>query len=172
MNEAIDNAGGTYSAGFSMPKLIVDTREKLPLEFQHLETVPGTLTTGDYSIAGFTHRFGAERKTMADVVASLTTRREAFFKELERGRGMDFFRLLVIGTPKELREVLERRRASLESIVGSLCYINANIVPVVTAPSPYKAAQLVERWACYFYAGAARPFGKFQIPAWCRDGVI
>lgn len=165
-------SAATGSAGFALPRLIVDTREKLPLEFQHLEAVGGTLTTGDYSLDGFVNRFAVERKSGADVVASLTTRREAFFKELLRGRGMDFFRLLVIGTPKELREVLGHRRVSLESIVGSLCYINANIVPVVMAPSPYRAAQLVERWACYFYAGVSRPFGKFQIPAWCRDGVI
>lgn len=30
----------------------------------------------------------------------------------------------------------------------------------------------VERWACYFYAGAAKPWGKVAIPAWCREGVL
>lgn len=41
-----------------------------------------------------------------------------------------------------------------------------------TPPAPAKAAQMVERWACYFYAGAAKPWGKVAIPAWCREGVL
>lgn len=41
-----------------------------------------------------------------------------------------------------------------------------------TPPAPAKAAQMVERWACYFYAGAAKPWGKVAIPAWCRENVI
>lgn len=42
-----------------------------------------------------------------------------------------------------------------------------------TPPAPAKAAQMVERLAVYFWAGAARPFiGKVDVPAWCREGVL
>lgn len=156
-----------------LPRLIVDTREQMPLRFEHLEAVRGTLTTGDYSIEGMQYLFGAERKSTPDLVNSLTTRREPFFRELERGRGMAFFRLLIIGTPLELTAHLNRRGVTAESIAGSLAAINARLVPVVWVPTPEMAARLVERWAVYFWAGAARPFiGKVDVPAWCREGVL
>lgn len=162
----------SYPAALPPPSIIIDTREKTPLEFQHLNAVRGTLTTGDYSIKGFTNSFMVERKSMADLVGSLTQGRERFFRELERMRGAKFARLLIIGTKGEFDEVMRYRRVNEESIIGSLAWVEANVAPVARAASTYKAAQMVERWACYFYAGAARPFGKFQIPAWCRDGVI
>lgn len=157
----------------TLPRLIVDTREQTPLTFLHLEAVRGTLATGDYSIEGMQSLFGAERKSTPDLVSSLTTRREPFFRELERGRGMAFFRLLIIGTPLELTAHLNRRGVTAESIAGSLAAINARLVPVVWVPTPEMAARLVERWAVYFWAGAARPFiGKVDVPAWCREGVL
>lgn len=168
----VNTSEANYPTSLPLPALIVDTREKTPLEFQHLEVEHGTLTTGDYSIKGFTNSFMVERKSMADLVGSLTQGRERFFRELERMRGAKFARLLIIGTKGEFDEVMRFRRVNEESIVGSLAWINANLVPVARAASTYKAAQMVERWACYFYAGAARPFGRVSIPAWCREGVI
>ena len=44
--------------------IVIDRREQSPLEaFQRLQTVPRTLTTGDYSVAGLEHLFSVERKT-------------------------------------------------------------------------------------------------------------
>jgi hypothetical protein len=34
------------------PVVVIDTREQEALPFTRLKTVPGTLTTGDYSVAG------------------------------------------------------------------------------------------------------------------------
>lgn len=82
-------------------------------------------------------------------------------------------RLLIVGKPVDLANVLHRRNVTAESIAGSLAAINARFVPVVWAATPAKAAQMVERLAVYFWAGAARPFiGKVDVPAWCREGVL
>lgn len=155
-----------------LPRLIIDTREQLPLSFPHLEAVQGTLTTGDYSIEGLQSLFAVERKSVPDLVGSLTQGRERFFRELERLRGMQFARLLVIGRPVDLSAHLNRRAVKLDSILGSLAAIDSRLVPVVWAATPEKAAAMVERWACYFYAGAARPFCRVQVPAWARVDSI
>lgn len=142
-----------------LPRLIVDTREQMPLRFEHLEAVRGTLATGDYSIAGMEGAFMVER--------------ERFFRELARMRAAQCARLLIVGGEVELANVLHRRKVTAESIAGSLAAINARFVPVVWAATPAKAAQMVERLAVYFWAGAARPFiGKVDVPAWCREGVL
>ena len=39
------------------PVIVVDTREQAPLKFERLESVAGTLYSGDYSIAGLEASF-------------------------------------------------------------------------------------------------------------------
>jgi len=56
------------------PVIVVDTREQTPLPFLNLETVAGTLMSGDYSIAGFEPDFAIERKTPADLCPSVSGR--------------------------------------------------------------------------------------------------
>lgn len=160
------------AADLPLPQIIADTREKDPLAFTHLETVRGTLHTGDYSIQGLTSRFAVERKSVADLVSSLTRARRRFIRELERMRGMDFARLLIVGRPCDLAAHLARRAVAAASILGSLEAVNTRLVPVVWEPTPERAALAVERWACYFYAGAAKAWGTVRIPAWCRENAI
>lgn len=156
-----------------LPRLIVDTREQMPLRFEHLEAVRGTLATGDYSIAGMEGAFMVERKSVQDLVGSLTAERERFFRELARIRAAQCARLLIVGGEVELANVLHHRKVNVDSIAGSLAAINARLVPVVWVPTPEMAARLVERWAVYFWAGAARPFiGRVEVPAWAREGVL
>lgn len=158
-------------AAAPLPRLVVDTREQSPLSFPHMDSIRATLGTGDYSIDGLTHRFAVERKSLPDLVSSLTRARDRFMRELERLRGMDFARLLVIGSPLELHACLARRAVSAASILGSLEAVNTRHVPVVWASTAERAALLVERWACYFYAGAAKPWLRLSIPAWCRETI-
>lgn len=156
-----------------LPRLIVDTREQTPLTFPHLEAVRGTLATGDYSIAGMEGAFMVERKSVQDLVGSLTQGRERFFRELARMRAAQCARLLIVGQAVDMAAHLNRRSVNAESIAGSLAAINSRFVPVVWAATPAKAAQMVERLAVYFWAGAARPFiGRVEVPAWAREGVL
>lgn len=154
------------------PVLVVDTREQRPLEFVHLQAVRGTLQTGDYGLQSVP-AYSIERKSVPDMVSSLTGERERFWRELERLKaiqGSGFARLLIVGTRRELAEVLARRAVKVEQILGSLAAIDARYVPVVWADTPERAAAMVEGWAWYFWTGAARPFlGHVKVPDYARE---
>src|SRR6478752_8650758 len=89
------------------PVIIVDTREQTPLSFARLESVRGTLRTGDYSVKGLEDLFSVERKTVADLVGCcMADNRERFERELHRLRGYRFKRLLVVGSEAETWQVI------------------------------------------------------------------
>lgn len=153
----------------SEPVVMVDTREQVPLEFVHLKAERGTLRTGDYSAAGFVSKVAIERKSVPDLVNSLTAARDRFWHELERLRGFAFARLLVVGTLDELAVTLRRRAVSVESVLGSLAAIDARYVPVVFAATPQDAAAIVEGWLWYFWTHEAAPFcGAVKVPEYAR----
>ena len=132
-------------------KIIIDTREQTPLKFTHFEAERGTLQSGDYSIAGLTHRFAIERKSIDDLTQSITTGRERFERELHRLRGFDFARLLIIGTETEIRQHRYRRRVQPKSVLHSLYAFEVRYqIPVIWAGTAANAAALIERWAFWF----------------------
>ena len=99
----------------SSPIIITDTRENPPLKFTNLQSSSGTLYSGD----GMEEVFVIERKTISDLVGSLTSGRDRFMNELHRLRGYRFRRLLIVGSRYEIeaeqnkapgRPVLSRRR--------------------------------------------------------------
>lgn len=103
--KTIPSASRVAGGGYPTPVLVTDTREKRPLCFTHLPSVSETLQTGDYSIKGFERDFSVERKSIPDLINSLTRERERFTKELHRLTGINsrgFGRLLIVGTKKEL----------------------------------------------------------------------
>lgn len=134
---------------YSQPTIVVDTREQTPLPIAG-PTVRGTLTSGDYSFIGGEHHFSIERKSLADIVQSLTTERDRFIRELERLRGYRFARLLIVGEPADLAAGRYRPQAKPSAMVNSLHSIEARFLPVVWAPTPQAAAELVSRWAFWF----------------------
>lgn len=82
--------------------VLVDTREQLPYAFASIKadanegggpitvrTRPETLWAGDYSIDGYARMVVVERKTAADLAATLTAGRRRFNAEMERLREYD-----------------------------------------------------------------------------------
>jgi len=132
------------------PRILIDTREQDPLPITRYPTARGTLTTGDYSFAGGEHLFTVERKSIPDLVRSLTLERERFTRELERMRGYRFARLLVIGAPDQIEQGRYRSRTPPKSILHSLYSVEVKYIPVVWSPTPQEAAELVERWSFWF----------------------
>ena len=65
--------------------IIIDTREQTPWSFDPgaVDAEIGTLSTGDYALAGDT-RFGIERKSMDDFLGTISTGWERFCRELDR----------------------------------------------------------------------------------------
>lgn len=149
----------------TLPLLIVDTREQTPLPFANLQAERGTLTSGDYSVKGLEGRFAVERKTVADIIGSLTGERERFERECHRLRGYDFARLLIVGQPGDIALHLGRRKTSAKAIQGSLGTLEARYrLPVVWEPTPEAAALRVEKWAWWYYREALLPFRRLTTP--------
>ncbi len=151
-----------------MPRLIVDTREQRPLVFRHLEAVPGTLQSGDYSIAGLEDEFAVERKSIPDLVGSVTRDRDRFTRELHRLRGFRWKYLLAVGTEMELSRLAAQGRANPAQVKHSILAFSARYnLPVVWVDNPEAAAHVVESWAYMAYREAKRQAGlKLAIPQW------
>ena len=172
----IPSASHKAGGGSHLPVLVTDTREQRPLVFEHLDSIPETLQTGDYSIKGFIDTFSVERKSIPDLLNSITHERQRFEKELHRLIGIGargFARLLIVGTKNELMEALSHRKITQNTVIGSLCSIDSDGVPVVWRPTPEKAAEWVESCAVYFYNRKLKQLGQaYQTPAWARAAAM
>lgn len=106
-------------------KIIRDTREQAPFPFggYACEVQPGTLTTGDYSLAGLEDRCAVERKSLDDLLGCLTGEgRERFERELARARGLDAFAVVVEASFQDIAEGRYRSKmkphAALQSVLA------------------------------------------------------
>ena len=86
--------------------ILVDSREQRPFNFEHerydVQIQPGTLTVGDYSLAGLQDKVAVERKSLPDLVQCLGRERERFERELLRGAALDAFAVVVEGSWSDL----------------------------------------------------------------------
>ena len=133
------------------PTIIIDTREQTPLPFANLPTERRTLATGDYSVLGFERDFSVERKSVTDLVQSITRERDRFSRELQRMRAFDFRRLLIVGSLADIEAHRYRSQANPKAIIASLTAFEVRYsLPVCFRETPEAAAVQVERWATYF----------------------
>jgi ERCC4-type nuclease len=106
-------------------RVVIDTREQVPFTFggYACEVQAGTLTTGDYSLAGLEYRVAVERKSLDDLMGCLVgDGRERFERELARARGLDAFCVVVEASFQDMAEGRYRSRmkphAALQSILA------------------------------------------------------
>jgi DNA excision repair protein ERCC-4 len=134
------------------PVIVIDRREQLPLTFGRLQSVPGTLMTGDYSVRGLEELFAVERKSIADTVAGcIGENRERFARELHRLRGYRFKRLLIVGTEAQILAGQYHSSINPKAVLATLSAFEIRYeVPVVFRETPELAAAQVERWAYWF----------------------
>lgn len=134
------------------PTIIVDTREQDPLVFHRLESVRGTLQSGDYSVQGLTDLFAVERKSINDLVSCcIGDNRDRFERELHRLRGFRFTRLLVVGTVDQITQHTYRSQVKPASVLNSLAAWEVRYsIPVVFRRTAESAAEQVETWAWWF----------------------
>src|SRR6516225_4829358 len=73
------------------PVIVVDSREQEPLTFTRLQSVRGTLYSGDYSVRGLEDKFAVERKNLDDIAnCCVSGNRDRFEHELHRLRSYRF----------------------------------------------------------------------------------
>ena len=83
-----------------LPKIIIDSREKTPFKFSDkVTTEVRKLDTGDYSLEGYETRLCIERKSIPDLISSLSQSR--FVNELERMASFETAMIVVEGSLQE-----------------------------------------------------------------------
>lgn len=105
------------------PYVLIDTREQRPLRFApELEVDCGTasLPAGDYSVRGFTHLIALERKSIADLVQTLSHGRERFENELDLLAAYRWKAILIEGDQVDIEGHAYRSNMLPKSVLGSL----------------------------------------------------
>ncbi|MGO9118504.1 MAG: ERCC4 domain-containing protein [Desulfomonilaceae bacterium] len=127
--------------------LIQDSREQLGYAdlFEH-PSVTGALESGDYSVLGLEHLIGVERKSLPDLLGSLTNGRQRFEAELKRARSLHKFYILVECSPSDLLvpDFGKMSRAHPNSIWGTLCAWSSRYHPFLFGGARRESAKLCE----------------------------
>lgn len=129
------------------PVILVDSREQAPFAFSEaVDTQRVTLDAGDYSVIGLTATVAIERKSLDDLVGSITAGRERFWDCCSRLSRLDF---AVIVVEAALSDVIAGRYVSKtrpQSVVGSMLAVHVDFgVPTIWAGSRSNAANIAER---------------------------
>lgn len=133
------------------PYVLIDTREQRPLRFKpELEVDCGTATlpAGDYSVRGFTALIALERKSVPDLIGTLTKGRERLEVELDKLEQYRWKAILVEGRRGDVEAGIYRSLATPQSIIGSLRAIWMRWgVPTFWCDSPEGCAREVAWYA-------------------------
>ena len=99
-------------------KVVIDTREQLPYEFE--DSITRTLQTGDYSLFGYEDQITVERKTKADAYGTIGKGRTRFIKELERLSEIDYSAIIVEASLSNFVEPPQFSRLNPKSAINRL----------------------------------------------------
>jgi len=105
------------------PYILIDTREQRALRFPPdlgVDCGVATLPAGDYSVRGYTHVIAIERKSVSDLISTLTKGRERFENELDLLAEYRWKAILIEGRRGDVEAGIYRSLATPQSIIGSL----------------------------------------------------
>jgi len=127
--------------------LVQDSREQHgwgPL-FETPHVVQG-LSVADYSVLGLEDLIGIERKSLPDLLNSLTNDRSRFESELKRARSLHKFYVLIESSPSALLvdDFGKLSRAHPRSIWGTICAWGNRFGPFLFGQDRTTAAKLAE----------------------------
>jgi ERCC4-type nuclease len=126
--------------------IVIDTREQTPLRFSDDVSVEVKgLNVGDYSAKGLERHVVVERKSLPDLVASLTTERERFEREVFFMRSIPYRCLVVEAGFLEAMQGRWRARATPKAVIASLAsWSGKYCLPVMFCGDPAGTAVYVE----------------------------
>lgn len=125
--------------------IIRDTREQKPLVFPNAKVKDAKLQTGDYSLEYFEDRITIERKSLSDLLQSLSGERKRFMAEVQRMKAYEYSAVVVEASLTDIYRGVWRNAISIESVVGSLQALSAKYgVHVILACDRAIAALMVE----------------------------
>ena len=124
---------------------IIDSREQLPLDLSPLQTVSGTLATGDYSVQGLENIVAVERKSLPDLLTCIGTCRERFDREVMRLLAYPTRAIVVEATWPDLERGEWQSKVTPAAAVGSVLGWIASGVPIIMAGDHARAGRYVSR---------------------------
>ncbi len=124
---------------------ITDSREQLPLNLDPLQSVVGTLATGDYSLAGLQNHVAIERKSLPDLIGCIGTGRERFERELHRLRAYPSRAVVVEASWAEMEAGEWRSKVTPRAAVGSVLAWMSDGVPFLFCGDHEAAGRAVAR---------------------------
>lgn len=138
-------------------QIIRDTREKDGYLFDartysDIEVVTGTLTTGDYSVKGLENMVACERKSVSDLIHSISNERARFEKELHRSRSLEAFCVVIEGTWHQVASGQYRSRMTPTAASQTLLAFTA-------------------RYRCNFLFSGGRQAGEYMVAHFLRHYV-
>jgi ERCC4-type nuclease len=138
------------------PYVIIDTREQRALRFPPdlgVDCGVATLSAGDYSVRGFTAHIALERKSVSDLVQTLSHGRERFENELELLTQFRWRAILVEGRRGDVEAGIYRSLMTPQSVIGSVRAIWMRYqVPTFWLESPEGCAREVAWYARRLHA--------------------
>jgi ERCC4-type nuclease len=150
------------------PTILIDTREQTPLKFDLFPSEGATLPTGDYSVKGLEDTVMIERKSVSDLIGSLTSGRERFQREVQRMLAYRSRTLLIVGNGSAPMDIIKthayRSRVLPQAVLASLASIEAKGISIVTMGTPEAASQWIETLAFYAYRTQQAQAGNSKPP--------
>jgi ERCC4-type nuclease len=139
------------------PVVVVDSREQRPWKIEAFRVVIKKLDFADYSLLGFERRFAVERKSLADLIQSLTHERTRFHKELEALSRCSFAAIFIEAERATVESGAFRGAVSPKAILSSLDAISIRLgVHVVWCGSHAEAGRRFEGMARLFIHGVEK----------------
>ena len=99
--------------------LTIDSREQQPYSFTDHKTIIQSLPIGDYGLFNCPD-IAVERKSIDDLIGSLTSGRERFEKELQKGSQLPYFSLVIEASLSDLANGKYQSQMLPKSAVQSL----------------------------------------------------
>ena len=131
---------------------VVDTREQNPWTLPPLQTVSGSLPTGDYTVRGLEHVVAVERKSLDDFLSCVGVQRERFGRELQRLLGYPARCVIVEASWADLERGEWRSQVTSSAAIGSTIAWIGSGIPFILAGDRGRA----DRFAARFLFTAAR----------------
>lgn len=149
------------------PTIQIDTREQLPLKFEAYPTEVTGLPCGDYGVKGFSDwdncAFVVERKSLGDLIGSLTFGRERFMREIEKMRAFRFAAIVIEADESQVAAGEYRSRATPQSILASLFALEVRAgIHVFWCGDVQGAARTVEGLVRQFVRGVEKDAKRLQ----------
>ena len=151
----------------AQPIVQIDSREQVPLRIQAYPVEIVGLPVGDYGIRGFSDwsnpRFINERKTLNDLIGSLTSGHKRFMAEIEKLRQFTFAAILVEGLREQIEAGDYRSRATPQSILAMLDAIEVRTgIHVVWCGTADEAARRLEAFVRQFVRGIEKDARRLE----------